>query len=81
MSSVPFIIPIIKISPDEIKKITQPVLKKSTLNKNDSDSDELDKPEVDYFNEIFISVRKFPKARGYRLPCKIKSFLDLDFFS
>lgn len=32
------------------------------------------------FNEIFISVRKYPKCRGWRGPSQIKSFLDLDFY-
>lgn len=32
------------------------------------------------FNEIFISVRKFPKSRGYRAASNIKSFLDMDFY-
>jgi hypothetical protein len=63
------ILPVVKLSPDDIKKIVSPA--------KDSDEDTL---KIEYFNELFISVRKFPKARGYRLPCKIKSFLDLDFF-
>lgn len=51
------ILPIIKISPEEIEKSTT----------------------IDY-NNMFISVRKFPKSRGYRKPSKIKSFLDMDFY-
>lgn len=50
------ILPIVKISPDEIKKTN------------------------DDYNEVFISVRKFPKSRGWRGPSNIKSFLDLDFY-
>jgi hypothetical protein len=55
------VLPIIKISPEEIKA-------ESRLN-----------PKVNY-NQIFISVRKYPKYRGYRGPSNIKSFLDLDFY-
>lgn len=32
------------------------------------------------YNNLFISIRKYPKARGYREPSKIKSFVDMDFF-
>lgn len=32
------------------------------------------------YNQIFISIRKFPKARGYRKVSKIKSFIDMDFY-
>lgn len=50
------IVPIVKISPEEIEK--------SKFN----------------FDQIFTSVRKYPKARGWRSESKIKSFLDLDFY-
>ena len=36
-------------------------------------------PSINY-NQIFISIRKFPKARGYRKVSKIKSFIDMDFY-
>lgn len=50
------ILPIVKISPDDIKKTG------------------------DDYNEVFISVRKYPKFRGWRGLSNIKSFLDLDFY-
>lgn len=34
----------------------------------------------DDYNEVFISVRKYPKFRGWRGLSNIKSFLDLDFY-
>lgn len=34
----------------------------------------------DDYNEVFISVRKYPKFRGWRGFSNIKSFLDLDFY-
>lgn len=71
------IIPVYKISPKDIKRATEPDPKithdKETI---------CERPlmNIEDFNEMFISIRKYPKARGYRLPCKIKSFLDADFF-
>lgn len=50
------ILPIVKISPEEIVK------------------------SGFKFDQIFTSVRKYPKSRGYRGDSKIKSFLDLDFY-
>lgn len=50
------ILPIIKISPQQIKN------------------------EEGDFDEIFISIQKYPKCRGWREPSKIKSFLALDFY-
>lgn len=40
---------------------------------------EIKESGIDYDN-MFISVRKYPKKRGYRKPSKIKSFLDLDYY-
>lgn len=50
------IIPIVAISPEEIKK------------------------SGDDYNEVFTSVRMYPKFRGWRGFSNIKSFLDLDFY-
>lgn len=75
------IIPVVKLSPEDIKKSTTVSSgKKRGKKESEESSTIIPGSNVEDFNELFISVRKFPKARGWREPCKIKSFLDMDFF-